>query len=88
MTPNIAIVQVTNREWRWHGFKLWIPLFLLWIPAILLSPVILMVIFGLCIAGRLDPFRAMQIFWDVLCSLPGTHVHVRADQNTVLVRIL
>ena len=88
MTPNIAIVQVTNLHSRWRGFRLWIPLFLLWIPAILLSPVILPVLFGLCIAGRIDPFRAIRIFWDILCSLPGTNVHVRADRNTVLVRIL
>jgi hypothetical protein len=88
MTPNIAIVHVSNPCSRWHGFRLWIPLFLLWIPAILLSPVILLVLFGLCIAGKVDPFRAIRIFWDILCSLPGTNVHVRADRNTVLVRIL
>jgi hypothetical protein len=88
MTPNIAIVHVSNPDWRWRGFRLWIPLFLLWIPAILLSPVILLVLFGLCIAGGVDPFGAIRTFWDMLCSLPGTNVHVRADQNTVLVRIL
>jgi hypothetical protein len=86
MTPNIAIIHIHNPHWR--GFKLWVPLFLLWIPAILLSPLILLVLFGLCIAGQIDPFRAIRIFWDILCSLPGTNVHVRADRNTVLVRIL
>ncbi|MGB6689650.1 MAG: hypothetical protein WBE76_17580 [Terracidiphilus sp.] len=86
MTPNIALIHIHNPHRR--GFKLWIPLFLLWIPAILLSPLILLVLFGLCIAGHLDPFRAIRIFWDILCSLPGTNVHVRADRNTVLVRIL
>lgn len=88
MTPNFAIVQVSNPCARRRGFRLWIPLFLLWIPAVLLSPVILLVLFGLCIAGRVDPFRAIRIFWDILCSLPGTNVHVRADRSTVLVRIL
>lgn len=87
MTPNFAVVHVSNPDARWQGFRIWIPLFLLWIPAILLSPLILLVIFGLSIAGRVDPFRAIRIFWDIVCSLPGTNVHVRADRSTVLVRI-
>jgi hypothetical protein len=91
MTPNIAIVHVTNPEWRWHGFKLWIPLFLLWIPVILLSPLIflaLLVVLAVCILGQVSFFAALGTFWDILCSLRGTNVHVRADRSTVLVRIL
>jgi len=86
VTPNIAIVHIHNPHRR--GFKLWIPLFLLWIPAILLSPLMLIVLFGLCIAGEVDPFRAIRVFWDILCSLPGTDVRVIADGNKILVRIL
>jgi hypothetical protein len=89
MTPNVAIIQISDPKIRWGGFRLWIPLFLLWIPAILLSPFILLVLFGLCIAGRVNPFVAIRVFWGILCGLPGTNVHVRADRNTtVLVRIL
>lgn len=87
MTPNIAIVHVQNSCWRNRGIKLWIPLFLLWIPAILLSPLILLLVLCACFVG-INPFQAIGIFWNVVCSLPGTHVHVRADGNTVLVRIL
>lgn len=87
MTPNIAIVHVQNACWRHRGIKLWVPLFLLWIPVLLLSPLILLVLFCAALAG-FDPFRAVRIFWDIVCALPGTHVHVRADGNTVLVRIL
>jgi hypothetical protein len=86
MTPNLAVVHIHNPHWR--GFKFWIPLFLLWIPAILLSPLIFIILSGLCIAGEVNPWRAIRVFWDFLCSLPGTHIHVRADQNQVLVRIL
>ncbi len=89
MTPNLAMIQVSNPSRR--GFRLWIPLFLLWIPAILLSPLILLallVLLAACIAGQVSFFGALRTFWDILCSLPGTHVHVRADQSTVLVRIL
>lgn len=86
MTPNIAIVHIHNPHWR--GCKLWIPLFLLWIPALLLSPLILLVVFAASIAGGIDPFHAIRVFWDILCSLPGTDVRVSADDNKVLVRIL
>ena len=39
MTPNFAVVHV---NWE-HGpnSRLWLPLFLLWIPAVLLAPFIL-----------------------------------------------
>ncbi len=86
MTPNIAIVRIETPHWRWP--RLWIPLFLLWIPALLLAPFILLVLFGLCIAGQIRFLRAVAVFWSILCSLPGTNVRVRADGNNIQVRIL
>jgi hypothetical protein len=84
--PSIAIVHVSNPHWR--GVRLWIPLFLLWIPLILLSPLILLVILGLCLAGQVSPWRAIATFWAISCNLPGTNVHVSSQDNKVLVRIL
>ncbi|MFZ2023155.1 MAG: hypothetical protein WBA18_19105 [Terracidiphilus sp.] len=86
MTPNIAIVRIETPRWR--SIPLWIPLFLLWIPAILLSPLIFLVIVGLSIAGKMSPWRTFRVFWDILCALPGTHVRVTADGNHVRVLIL
>jgi hypothetical protein len=86
MTPNIAIVRVETPHWR--SIPLWIPLFLLWIPAILLSPLIFLVIFGLSIAGRLDPWNSFRVLWDLICSLPGTNVRVTNDGTNVHVRII
>ena len=86
MTPNIAIVRIETPHWR--SIPLWIPLFLLWIPAILLSPLIFLVIVGLSIAGKMSPWRTFRVFWDILCALPGTHVRVTADGNHVRVLIL
>lgn len=86
MTPNIAIVRIERPCNR--GFRLWLPLFLLWIPAILLSPIIFLVLFGLCVAGNVSLWRALPVFWAILCGLPGTDVRVCADGNRVLVRIL
>ncbi len=86
MTPNIAIVHVHNPHWR--GIHLWLPLFLLWIPLVLLSPLIFLVILAVCLAGRVNPGRAIAAFWAVSCSLPGTDIRVGAQDNKVLIRIL
>jgi len=86
VTPNIAVVQIKTPHWP--PIPLWIPLFLLWIPGILLAPFLILAVFGLAMAGRVNPWRAMKVLWDLVCSLPGTHVRVTADGNHVLVRIL
>jgi len=86
MTPNIAIVHIYRPQH--HGFHIWLPLFLLWIPLVLLSPLIFLVVLAVCLAGRINVGRAVAAFWDLSCSLPGTHVHVRSDGNQVTVRIL
>jgi len=86
MTPNIAIVHIETPHW--HSIPLWIPLFLLWIPAIILSPLIFFVIFGLAVAGKINPWRAFRVLWDLVCALPGTHVRVTADDANVRVQIL
>jgi hypothetical protein len=86
MTPNIAIVHVHNPHWR--GFRLWIPLFLLWIPTILLAPLILLVLLAASLAGFLRFWRSIVVVWSILCALPGTDVRVEAQGNKILVEIL
>jgi hypothetical protein len=86
MIPSIAVLHIENARWR--SPRLWIPLFLLWVPVLLLSPLFFLVLVGLGLAGGISPWRAFRIFWDIVSSLPGTHVHVRADGNTVQVRVL
>jgi hypothetical protein len=86
VTPNFAIIGVQTPHW--HGPRLWLPLFLLWIPVILLSPLIFLVLVTMAIAAETSVWRIIAIFWGILTSLPGTHVHVRAEGNQVLVRIL
>lgn len=90
MTPNIAIVYLDLPQWspRWRPVRLWLPLFLLWIPLVLLSPLIFLVLLAVCIAGRISVWRAIAAFWAFSCSLPGTDVHVRTEGNLVKVRIL
>jgi hypothetical protein len=86
MIPNIAIIRIQNHALR--GFPIVVPVFLLWIPVILLSPFILLVLWGVCIAFEMSLWRTISAFWAVLCSLPGTDVRVCADGNRVTVRIL
>jgi|HubBroStandDraft_1064217.scaffolds.fasta_scaffold190848_2 hypothetical protein len=86
MIPNFAVIGVETPEF--HIPRLWIPLFLLWIPVILLSPLIFLVLVAIAIATRTTIWRVIAIFWGILSSLRGTDVQVRAEGNQVLVRIL
>jgi hypothetical protein len=96
MTPNFAVIGIETPQW--HGPRIWFPLFLLWIPAILLSPLILLILLaiwlfgpmtvGIPLAVRVNPWRAIAILWGILCALPGTHVRVSTHEAKVLVRIL
>ena len=86
MTPNFAVLGIEAPGFRWP--KLWLPVFLLWIPVVLLSPILFLVFVALAIAGRTRISRIIAIFWGILCSLPGTHVHVSTHNARVLVRIL
>jgi hypothetical protein len=86
VTPNIAVVQIETPRWR--SIPLWIPLFLLWIPVLLFSPILFVVILGLAIAGRVNPWHALRVIWDLVCSLPGTNVRVTTEGTKVVVRIL
>jgi hypothetical protein len=86
MTPNFAVVRIENPYW--HTPRLWVPLFLLWIPVVLLSPVIFLVLAAMAIATRTTIWQIIAIFWNLVCALRGTDVRVTAEGNHVLVRIL
>ena len=86
MTPNIAFVQIEYPHW--HNLRLWLPLFLLWIPVVLLAPILLLVVVVVSGANHINPWRAIAAFWAIVCSLPGTDVHVRTEGNTVRVKII
>jgi len=86
MTPNLAILEIRAPHWRLP--RLWLPLFLLWVPVILLSPLILFVFVAAGIALRFNPWLAIAISWRLLCSLPGTDVRVTADGKHIFVKIL
>jgi hypothetical protein len=84
--PSLAVLQVDAPHF--HMPRIWLPLFLLWIPVLLVSPLILIVIFGVSMAGRISPWRAIAVFWSILCGLSGTHIQVSTHDSKVLVRII
>lgn len=86
MIPNLAVIRIETSQRRMP--QLWIPLILLWIPVLLLAPLILLVLAGVCVSGRVSLWRAIAVLWEVLCCLPGTHVRVCSDGNKVQIRIL
>jgi len=74
MIPLVAVVSLRNQESR--TFRLWIPLFLIWLLllplAILLSPFV----FIACLACRVNPFRGVAVMWQILNALADTNVQV------------
>ncbi|HYM77499.1 MAG TPA: hypothetical protein VE377_16125 [Candidatus Dormibacteraeota bacterium] len=74
MIPFVAIVSLRNQESR--TFRLWIPLFLIWLVllplAVLLSPLI----FVACLFCRVNPFRGVAWMWQILNALTDTNIEV------------
>jgi len=86
MTPNFAVIGVQTPHW--HTPRLWIPLFLLWIPIVLLSPIIFLVLVAVAIAARTSIWWLTALVWGLVTALPGTDVRVHTEGNNVIVRIL
>lgn len=86
MTPSVAIVHVSNPYWR--SYRLWLPLFLLWIPAVLLAPLLLLILLLVCLGTGVPFWESIRVYWGILCGLPGTEVRVQVQQNRVYVRIV
>ena len=86
MTPNLAIVRIETGQW-W-GFPIILPVFLLWIPALLLGPFALLILWALCFANGVSFWATVATMWKILCSLPGTDVRVCTEGDRITVRIL
>ena len=74
MIPFVAVVSLRNHESR--TFRLWIPLFLVWLVllplAVLVSPVICIA----CLFCRVNPFRGVSVMWQILTALADTSIEV------------
>jgi len=90
MIPLFATLRIRHQkpgEPLRRGFRLWLPLFLIWL---LLAPLVLVlmpIFFVVCLATRINPFRSIAAIWRFLCALRGTHIEVDTAHDTVLVHI-
>lgn len=87
MIPMMGVISV-NHWPRSRSFRLWIPLFLLWLLllplAVLAFPVLLIV----CLIAGVNPFEVIATFWNILSGLRDTHIEVDNREALVLIRIL
>jgi len=97
MIPLFAVIRISTRPDRrrfkpgskplpgWYG--IWVPLFLVWLLLLPLVLVLLPLAMLALVMVRVNPFRALATFWQILSGLTGTHVEVNAPDASVLVRI-
>ena len=64
MIPFVAVVSVPDR--RSHTFRLWIPLFLVWLLVLPLGLLLLPAVFIGGLVCRVNPFRALSVVWQIL----------------------
>jgi uncharacterized membrane protein len=74
MIPLVAVVSLRNQESR--TFRLWIPLFLVWLLLLPLGVLLSPFIFIACLACRVNPFRGVAVMWQILNALADTNVQV------------
>jgi hypothetical protein len=87
MIPLVGVVSV--RHWRHsRNFRLWIPLFLLWLLMLPFAVLALPVLFLVCLISRVNPFEAISTFWHIFAALKDTHIEVDNRNALVLIRIL
>jgi hypothetical protein len=85
MIPLVAAVSVRNKRSR--GFRLWIPLALVWLLLLPLVLLLLPVAFVACWVGRIDPFEALPALWRILCALKGGNVEFDSDGSSVAIHV-
>lgn len=88
MTPSFAVLRIQVPEHSFWGFPIILPLFLLWIPALLLAPFALVILAFVCVAANTSFIKTVSAAWSLLCALPGTDVRVTAEGKRITVRIL
>lgn len=88
MIPLGAVVAV-HRGRSTSDRRVWIPvpLFLVWLLALPFLVLALPMFFIACLAGRVKPFRALWIIWQLLCALRTTRFSVEHRATSILVHI-
>ena len=101
MIPLFAVIRISTRKDsekeserlrqgkrpRSGRLGLWVPLFLVWLLLLPFVLVLLPLAVLALIVIRVNPFRALATFWQILSGLTGTNIEVDAPDAMVLVRI-
>ena len=87
MIPMVGVISVRNWPHS-RSFRLWIPLFLLWILLVPLSLLALPAFIVVCLVSRVNPLAAIATFWSILVGLKDTHIEVENRNALMLIRIL
>ncbi|MBZ5686179.1 MAG: hypothetical protein LAP86_14190 [Acidobacteriia bacterium] len=74
MIPFVAVVSLRNQESR--TFRLWIPLFLMWLLLVPLGILLSPFIFIGFLACGVNPFRGVAVLWQILTALADTKLEV------------
>jgi len=74
MIPLVAVVRLRNEDSR--TFRLWIPLFLVWLLLLPLGMLLSPFIFIACLVCRVNPFRGIAVTWQILNALADTNIQV------------
>jgi uncharacterized membrane protein len=74
MIPFVAVVSLRDQDSR--TFRLWIPLFLIWLIVLPVAILLVPFIFVACLICRVNPFRGVQVMWQILTALTDTELEV------------
>ncbi len=86
MIPLIAVLGFRTRNH--HLWRLWLPVFIVWL---LLLPFVLLLLpffFIACVVVRMDPFRTLARGWQLIAALRGVRVEVNDPRHYVLLRLI
>ena len=74
MIPLVAVVRLRDEDSR--TFRLWVPLFLVWLLLVPLGILLSPFIFIACLVCRVSPFRGVALTWQILNALADTNIEV------------
>ena len=87
MIPLVGVISW--RRWpRSRSFRLWVPLFLLWLLLLPFVVLALPIVFLICLFSRVNPFAAIATFWGVFSGFRDSHIEIDNGEALGLIRIL
>lgn len=74
MIPFVAVVSLCNQESR--TFRVWIPVFLIWLLSLPMAVSLSPFIFIACLFCRVNPLRGVAVLWQILAALADTNIEI------------